>query len=251
MYMRLVEIEVKDGQDPALRDHYAHRIIPALERRAGCFYAGLLQSVRRSEHCISLTIWDSRQHFEDYEEEGVFRELLDEARPYLADSSWNETRMRMVGLPDLPPAQAEPMIRSFPVAAQSTDDAHARIGTLRCLRIVSVTALPGKLEEFIHLYKEMVIPTLRRVTGCRHTWLLMNDTQSRQLYSISSWDSAHSAGKYEQSGLFEGMLERARLTLRSLPNLTRDPGNALPHGQHESEAVIAERFQVLAGKEFG
>ena len=46
MYMRMVQVKVKTGELPNLRSVYDEVVLPQLARVAGCFYAGLMQSVQ-------------------------------------------------------------------------------------------------------------------------------------------------------------------------------------------------------------
>jgi heme-degrading monooxygenase HmoA len=87
MFMRLVQVEVKDGQQERLQQHYRQRIIEALETVHGCRFAGLMKSGHHHEECISLTLWESEEDAEAYERGSLFTTLLDKSHPFLLDSS--------------------------------------------------------------------------------------------------------------------------------------------------------------------
>src|SRR5947209_19084279 len=87
MYMRFVQAKIKPERLAELRKQYDERVIPALQATKGCLYASLIRSEHHAGECVSMTLWEDRYHAEAYERSGVFAGLMQEAAPYLVDSS--------------------------------------------------------------------------------------------------------------------------------------------------------------------
>ena len=87
MFMRLLQVKVKPETSGDLPRIYNEKIIPALQQTIGCLYASLIQSVDHPDESISMTLWDTPDHAEAYEQGGLFQRLLHEAEPYLAETS--------------------------------------------------------------------------------------------------------------------------------------------------------------------
>src|SRR5947207_24924 len=66
MYLRFLELRVRQGQEAAFTRFYQERVMPALADTAGCLYAGLLAPWRSESH-RSLTIWATAEHASAYE----------------------------------------------------------------------------------------------------------------------------------------------------------------------------------------
>lgn len=87
MFMRMVQVKLKPEAAKEVPGLYASTIVPTLQRTPGCLHASLIRSVARPDESISLTLWDSLEHADAYEQSGVFQSLLQQVAPYLADSS--------------------------------------------------------------------------------------------------------------------------------------------------------------------
>ena len=92
MFLRIVRLRVKEGQEAAFTSFYQERVIPAMAETDGCLYAGLLAPWRGEGH-QSLTIWDSAESAAAYEEKGLYHQLLKEAAPFLSERT--EWRIRL------------------------------------------------------------------------------------------------------------------------------------------------------------
>jgi quinol monooxygenase YgiN len=249
MYMRLVQFDVAKGALSPLREHYANRIIPALQDIVGCRYAGLMQSVQHPGQCISLTLWDSQEGAQAYEKKGVFQQLMGEARPYFSSSSEFTVQLSENLTLEYVPVPNEPVVRAFPIAEHSDDPGPAQgQSDAMWLRIVSMKVLPGKLEEFRRLYAEQAIPALRKVKGCRHVYLLESDGRSHEVLSVTRWGSKQDAEAYEKDGLFEQLLETQKHLLSGLYQWKRGLGKEQAGHSATSEDVMVEHYTVLAGR---
>jgi heme-degrading monooxygenase HmoA len=251
MHMRLVQIEVKDGEMSGLRDFYTRHTMRTLQQVKGCRYAGLMQSMHHPEQCISLTLWDSQDDARAYESGGTYQRLLEETRPYLSESSEYKIQLSEDLTLQYVPVHQEPLVKAYPIAARSEMGATGRgAADAMWLRIVSLKILPGKLDEFKRLYAEQSIPTLRKVKGCRYVYLLESDERSHEVLSVTSWDSRQDAEAYENSGLFEQLLEAQKQTLSGLYQWKRSLGKVEASHSATSEDIMVEHYTVLTGQNF-
>jgi heme-degrading monooxygenase HmoA len=251
MFMRLVQVKVKDGQIEGLQHHYRRRVIAALERIPGCRYAGLMRSVHHPEECISLTLWDSERDAEAYERSGLFGTLLDGTRPYLLESSESRLQLSQDLTLEYVPIPEEPVVSKLPVAEQSDTLApqQEQRGPM-WVRIVSLKIRPGKLEEFEQLYRGQVIPALRKIKGCRYIYLAERSGKLDEVISVTSWENKEDAENYEKSGLFARLLESQQGTLSELYGWKLEEQKLQGGLAATSEDPTVEHFDMLAGKAF-
>ncbi len=83
MYVRLTSHKVDPAKLSDFKQIYQTEIIPALYKVNGCRYAFLVESAQEGE-AISVTVWDSKDHAEAYEQSGTFDRLVDKLRPTLS-----------------------------------------------------------------------------------------------------------------------------------------------------------------------
>jgi len=251
MHMRLVQVEVRTGALTNLCDHYSRHVIPALQQTKGCRYAGLLQSAHHPERCISLTLWDSPEDAHAYESGGAYRQLLDETRPYLSESSEYKMQLSQDLTLEYVPVAQEPVVKDYPITARSEMTSSGQpAGNAMWLRIVSLKVLPGKLDEYTRLYAKHSIPALRNVRGCRYVYLLESGDESHEVLSVTSWESKQDAEAYEKSGLFERLLELQKHTLSGLYQWKKSLGKEQASHSATSEDVMVEHYTVLTGQNF-
>lgn len=251
MYMRLVQTKIKPDKLSELRQHYDQKVIPALKKMAGCIYACLMNSVHHSDESISLTLWDSQQHADAYEQSGVFQQLLQGAQPFLADASeWKIQLSKELKLEYLPVPE-EPIVKSYAVAAttKEQDSPQARAAFLY-LRIVSPKIMPGKLDEFKRLYNEEIIPVLRTVKGCRYAYLTEGVKDNSEVISITLWDSKEDAESYERSGLFNKLVEKVKHTFSELYQWKMGLEREFSGHVTTSEDLKVEHYEIVTATSF-
>ena len=83
MYVRLTSHKVELEKLSDFKRIYQTEIIPALYNVDGCRYAFLVESAQEGE-AISVTIWDSKDHADAYEQSGTFDRLVEKLRPTLS-----------------------------------------------------------------------------------------------------------------------------------------------------------------------
>ena len=83
MYVRLTSLKVEPEKLADFKRIYDTEITPILRKVSGCRYAFFVQSAKEDE-VISVTIWDSKDHADVYEQSGTFDRLVDKVRPTLS-----------------------------------------------------------------------------------------------------------------------------------------------------------------------
>ena len=85
LHLRILSLTIRAGHKDALRQQYEEEIIPALRLVKGCRYALLTDSAESANAILSITIWDSREHAEEYERSGRFEALVRKTRPHFSE----------------------------------------------------------------------------------------------------------------------------------------------------------------------
>ena len=252
MYMRLVQTKVKPNGLEIMKEHYDENILPTLQRTPGCLYACLMRSARQQEEIISLTLWETQTHADTYEKSGQFRQLLDGAKPFLADSSELKIQLTKDMTLEYAPVPEEPTVSSYSVSAAS--DTNTRTPNDQApetyLRLVSVKLKPGKSDEYRQLYETEIIPALRSTKGCRHAYLTTADNEGTEAISITIWDHKTDAEAYERSGLFAQLLEKTKHLYSELFQWKLHLDH-LHRGQSAtSEDMKVQGYSVVTGRSF-
>lgn len=217
MYMRLFQTRMDPDLVEGFKELYENKIIPALQDLPGCVCATLVKNDQGQDEYLSMTLWDSQSHAEAYEKSELFRELLEEAKPFLASSSEWKIQLTEDFSLDYQPTQEEPVVTSFPVVEQSRAQADT-VGESNSmhLRVVSLKTKPGMENDFKKLYREIILPALDSVQGCRYAYLTESAQESTQFYSVTIWDDREAAERYEKSGLFDRLTDQVKHTFSEL-----------------------------------
>lgn len=250
MFMRMLQVRIKEEEVPGFTRLYKERIIPALEKIGGCLYACLVQSVQQQNEGISMTLWRSEEDSLRYERSGLFMQLVAEARPFFANmSEWTLQLSKDFTL-EYTPAPAEPTLKTFSVSTTggstipSAEPAHHPF-----LRIVSVHLRPGKLEEYKELYERDIIPALLATHGCRFSCLSTPTSDSNEAISVTLWNTRADAEEYERKGTFDHLLQNISHTLSDLSQLKlHSVGTRFQ--SVTSEDVAVDGFHLVASKSF-
>lgn len=216
MFMRLVQVKVRPEMAAGLPSMYSEKIIPALRTSPGCLYASLIRSVGNPEEAISMTLWDSQQHAEAYEKGGLFQRLLEEARPYLAETSEWKVQLSKDFTLQYQPVIEEPVVKSLHVTAEPGTSLSVPGQGRMYVRIVSVHLKDGAKEEFARIYAGEIIPALLDVPGCRYAFLTEGIEERNEVLSITIWESHEAARRYEQEGIFRHLQAKVEHTYSDL-----------------------------------
>ncbi len=252
MYMRLVQTKVKPDGLEMMKEYYDKKIVPALQRTAGCLYACLMRSARQPEEIISMTLWETQPHADAYEKSGPFRQLMDGAKPYLAESSEWKIQLTKEMTLEYAPVSEEPTVSSYAVSAASDTNTHAPENQTpdTYLRLVSVKLKPGKLDEYKRMYESEIIPSLQATRGCRHAYLTTPNSQGNEAISITIWDRKTDAEAYERSGLFARLLEKTKHLYSELFQWKMHLDHQHPGQSATSEDMQVQGYSVVTGRSF-
>ena len=250
MFMRIVHLKLDPNRLLELRQMYPAVIIAELSHTPGCLYAGLLQSVENPDIGISLTLWNSAADAESYEKTGAYRKLLDQSRPYLAETPEWSVHMSDDMQLEYSPVEREPDITRYESPGAADPSALSPPGKERLfLRILSLHVRRGMLEEFTSLYRGEIVPGLRRIPGFRSAFLTGRTNDSNELISVTIWNSRTDAEQYEKNGEFASMNERIGHTLE---DSTRwKTGEQRVKRALGSDDMTASGYALIVGQAFG
>jgi heme-degrading monooxygenase HmoA len=77
LFVRIVSPQLREGKEDEFQKIFNGSIVPALQTVKGCRYAYLIRNTGERTQFLSVTIWESRQDAEAYEQSGKFLELTD------------------------------------------------------------------------------------------------------------------------------------------------------------------------------
>jgi quinol monooxygenase YgiN len=84
MFLRLVSMKLEKNKIDKFKKIYENEIIPALQKTNGCSYAYLVESTRKIDEVVSITIWENKKSADNYESSGRYDELLNKLKPTLS-----------------------------------------------------------------------------------------------------------------------------------------------------------------------
>jgi len=217
MFMRIVRSRINPGKIEAFRKFYNEESLPELHKVPGCLCARLIQGDRHEDEYLSMTLWESKQAAEAYGKSDLFKYLLQKLQPYLSESSEWKIQLSQDYSLDVESVKEEPVIQSYPIVAQTDSDfTTGDEAQSMYMRVVSVSILPEKLDEFKQLYLSELIPAVLGVDGCRYAYLAESIKEENEVYSVSIWNSKKQAENYEKSGLFHELTEKVKHTFENL-----------------------------------
>lgn len=251
MLMRLVEARLKPETVDEFRAIYRNKIISVLEQTPGCLFAGLLQSVDTSNRLASLTLWESKGDARSYVESGTFQKNLDLAIPYMEESSEWKIQLTRENTLNYEQIRQEPVIKSYDVPPHSSSISEQIPISRTYLRVLSLSIIEGKEEEFKRIYHEGIQPELKNVPGCRFSFLIDNSKKNREMLSFTIWDDLESVKQYEQQGEFQLLLQKVQHTLSELYQwkmaLEKQEGSALAVSSRD---IDISKFTLVTGEKF-
>ena len=249
MFMRLFLRKIISERVDEFKSFYDTTVIPELQKIDGCLFAGLLLNTKDITEGISLTLWDTRQHAEEYEGSGLFEKLLDQAKPFLAESTeWKIQLSEDLEL-EYKPEDDKPDLKHFNVTVHERvkADLFAQYSKMY-IRIVSHILQKNKIKEFRDIFVDKIIPALQETKGCRYSYLIESMQQENEVISLSIWDSKEDALDYESSGNFDKLMNFLRPTFSQFYQwkmaLEKDPAKKVS----TTEDLKVSHYQVVTGK---
>ena len=253
MFMRLVHITAKSDKVGVLKSFYDAIVIPELQKIDGCLFAGLLLNNTDITEGISLTLWDTKQHAEEYEGSGFFEKFMEQAKPFLAESTeWKIQLSEDLEL-EYKPADGKPQgLKSLDhynvtVHERVKDDLFGQHSKMY-IRIVSNILQKDKISEFRDIFVDEIIPALQETKGCRYSYLIESMHQENEVISLSIWDSKEDALEYENIGSFDKLVNKLRPTFSQFyqwkMELDKDPAKKVS----TTDDLKVTHYQVVTGK---
>jgi len=80
MHVRIVSVRLQKGKLAEFRNLYSTEIIPTLKKTPGCRFAYLTENLQEEDEAVSVTIWDTKEDADNYENSGVFKELIEKVK---------------------------------------------------------------------------------------------------------------------------------------------------------------------------
>lgn len=77
------------------------------------------------------------------------------------------------------------------------------------MRFVRINIEPDRADDFERLYENRIAPALHDTEGCLFAGLMARRGPTEECISMTLWETAGDARRYEDSGLFETLLEEA------------------------------------------
>jgi quinol monooxygenase YgiN len=250
MFVRFLQLKVSTEYLKTLQGFYDKIVIPELQKIPGCHYACLIQSGNSADEFVSITFWNTKDEAEAYEKSGVYQSLLNQVKPFLAESS--EWKIKLSDDFELKyePVAEEPILKEYNVAAQSGKDTPEEQNPRMYVRIVSAKIKEGKMDEFKKLYSEIIIPALKNTHGCKYAYLTESMQEKNSIISLTIWNSKEEAEEYEKSGRFAELTDKVKHTLSELYQWKMALEKETGKRAKTSEDLEVSRYAVVSGKSF-
>ena len=78
------------------------------------------------------------------------------------------------------------------------------------MRLLQVKLKPEKVSQAVEMYNDRVISTLQKLPQCLYAGFMVSVDHADECVSLTLWDSQESTRAYEQSELFQRLMEEAR-----------------------------------------
>jgi len=251
MFMRIFKLNINPGSINEFKTFYEVTVEPKLQTVDGCLFASLIKSKPDKDEFISLTFWKTQQQAENYENSGVFKDLLEQAKPYFADTT-DEWKIHLTDNMEIQYTQEEEHeINKYNIAVQNgSDKSLINQNDSMFLRIVSLKIHPGKMDEFKKLYSEVVIPSFKKALGCRNAFLTQSTSEDNDFISVSVWDDKEAAIKHESGKEYNEMIDKVKHTFSQFylwkMSLDRNRNSTIK----TTDDMKVGHYDVVTGKSF-
>lgn len=250
MFMRLVQLNIEAQRKPEFSSVYQKVVIGRLQQTPGCRFVGLIESGTEESEFISLTLWDTQEQAEDYENSGVYSELIGKVKPYLQSSSeWKIQLSENLEL-EYKPVTEEPVIKKYSVKAQADKIEDTNIDSRLYVRIVSLSIQEGKEDEFKKIYTDEIIPALLSTQGCKYAYLTQSVQDLNDFISVTIWDSKEDADIYENSGKFKELVDKVSYTFSQFYRWKMALERDYYANIKTSEDMKVTSYNLVTGKNF-
>lgn len=250
MFMRLLQLKINPDHKDMFEGFYDKIVIPALQKMKGCQFAGLIQSQENPEYFVSMTLWNSYKNAEGYEKSGVFRELLDNSKPFLAETMEWKVQLSENLEVQYAPQEESPELREYKVTAEAASNQQTSEIKSLYVRMLSAKIRPGKLNECRTIYKKEIAPLLNNAPGCLFAYLVEGMQAKDEIISLTIWKSPQDAKRFESDGLFDRALNKVVHTFSSLYQWKMELEKEMGGKMRTSDDVKLSGYSMVSGKRF-
>ncbi len=206
MFLRMVTHIIRAEESEKNAHVYAQSILSALRSTPGCVFASLLQNAGNAQECISLTIWNSRKESADYEESGLFLQLVDTLRPFFAESTeWKLELSKDLSL-EYTPIKVEPTVERFDDSVAGSENISRLKAKPFAAHILALTVQEDQSHTFETIFSTDIHPKYKMHKGFIDLILVR---EHHKFHIISFWDETvdieSSSGIYSISQLLESI----------------------------------------------
>lgn len=185
MFLRMVTHAIRSSEAEQMAEIYHRTVITALRTTPGCVFAALLQNTANAQECISLTIWNAPKDSYDYEESGLFRQLVNTLRPFFVESNeWKLELSEDLSL-EYTPIQSEPTVERYNESDEGAKEIAARKAIPFAVQILTLSVQEEKIQEFRTIFSSEIHPKFKTHKGFIDLILVRQD---REFHVISFWD---------------------------------------------------------------
>lgn len=185
MFLRMVTHAIRSAETEQMAELYHRTVITALRTTPGCVFASLLQNTVNTQECISLTLWNTPKDSYDYEESGLFRQLVNTLRPFFLES--NEWKLELTDDLSLEytPIPSEPTVERFSDPDEGTGRIAAMKASPYAVQILTLSVQEDKIQDFRAIFSSDIHPKFKKHKGFVDLILVR---QQREFHIISFWD---------------------------------------------------------------
>lgn len=185
MFLRMVTHAIRSNEAEHMAELYHRTVITALRTTPGCVFAALLQNTANAQECISLTIWNTPKDSFDYEESGLFQQLVNALRPYFVESNeWKLELSEDLSL-EYTPIQSEPTVERYNESDEGAKQIAAMKANPFAVQILTLSVQEEKIQEFRTIFSSEIHPKFKTHKGFIDLILVR---QNREFHIISFWD---------------------------------------------------------------
>jgi len=225
--------------------------MPQLQKMDGCKMAGLIKSNTNTGKFVSLTLWDEKTQAERYEQSEVYKNLSEQVRSFLADSSEWKIQLSDDYKVEYKQIPKTPFQGNYAVAVKthSTKSSPEQSSGMY-VRIVSVRIQSGMVDEFKDIYSKEIIPALAVTKGCTFAYLTENMQEDDEFLSISVWEDKSFAEEYEASGKFEELTKKVKHTFSKFYLWKMELEQESKGKVETNEDMKIDDYTMVTGKNF-
>ncbi|HAP34774.1 MAG TPA: hypothetical protein DCQ28_02090 [Bacteroidetes bacterium] len=185
MFLRMVTHTVRSEESERMAETYHRSVISNLRTTKGCVFASLLQNTINPQECISLTLWDSQKESFEYEESGLYKQLVDSLRPFFVVSDeYTLTLSEDLSL-EYTPIQVEPTVERFNNSVTGSENISRLKANPFAVQILTLTVQEDQIPTFESIFSSDIHPKYKTHKGFIDLILLR---QKREYHIISFWD---------------------------------------------------------------